>query len=277
MHPKVSVIMSVYKEPVSEIEIAIDSIIAQTFTNWEMILVIDDPKNEPAKNYLHSLITKEPRIKLLENEKNLGLGASLNRAVTIAQGEYCARMDTEDASQPERLAKQFSYLKKNPTVDLLFAQWREIYPNHTTRLRQPSACDVRNIKKNFFIKSLLLHPTLMIKTEILKKHPYPAMSRPEDWVLFLELIRRGYQFDLMEEVLYEYKVDNREKYQKVRTYSRNLFPHLIKNIRHYWHNPYFWLYTLRIATEYILTRNRFIYEKTSGLFTIIWKKVFRSK
>lgn len=268
--------MSVYREPVSSISPAIESILAQTYRDFELIVMLDDPQNSSAEKYLQSLTTRDERVKFHKNEKNIGLGAALNTAVSLASGRYLARMDTEDRSFSTRFEKQITYLEANPEVDLLFTQWQESFTTGETNVRAVKAADVRHIKKNFFLKSLLLHPTLVVKREVLEKHPYPAMARPEDLVLFLDLIRLGYHFDLLEEVLYEYHIDSREKYQKVRTYSKNLLPHLLRHIPHYWLNVYFWFYVLRVFVEYLLSRSEFIYTRTASLLARVWKTVFRS-
>ena len=272
----ISVIMSVYREPIQDVVISVESILFQTYQKWEMIIVLDCPKNLEVKKYLTSLSASFENIHFIENKINLGLGASLNKAILIAKGKYCARMDAEDRSLPDRLEKQISHFNKNNETDLLFSQWKEIYLDGSEKKREPSSADVKNIRKNFFIKSILLHPTLILRTDILKKHTYPEMDRPEDWVLFLDLINLGYRFDLVEEILYEYSIDSREKHRKVSSYSKNLLPHLIKNIPNFWTNPYYWLYFIRIMGEFLISRNAYIYSKTSSLSASIWKIIFRS-
>lgn len=276
MKTMISVIMSVYREPIQDVVVSVESILSQTYQKWEMIIVLDCPKNLEVKKYLTSLSTSFENIHFIENKINLGLGASLNKAILIAKGKYCARMDAEDRSLPDRLEKQISHLNKNNETDLLFCQWKEIYLDGSEKKREPSSADVKNIRKNFFIKSILLHPTLILRTDILKKHTYPEMDRPEDWVLFLDLINLGYRFDLVEEILYEYYIDNREKHRKVSSYSKNLLPHLIKNIPNFFTNPYYWLYFIRIIGEFLISRNAYIYSKTSSLSASIWKTIFRS-
>ena len=273
--PQLSILFSVYKEPVSDISVAVQSIIDQTFGDFELIMVLDDPRNTEALRYLHELRAADPRVVVIENDHNVGLGTALNKAVAIARGLYCARMDTEDVSLPTRLEKQLAYMQSNPEVDLLFTQWTEQLADGTTRERTPAAADVREIEKNFFVKSILLHPTLMAKTSILKQNPYPAISRPEDFILFMDLIKRSFKFDLIEEVLYVYQVDLSQKYQKVRTYSENLLPVLFVRIPNFWSNVYFWLYFARITFEYIISRNERVYHWSSEVSARLWRKIFR--
>lgn len=276
MKSLISVIMSVYNEPIDAVERSVESIISQTYDNWELIIVLDCPQNIKVEDYITRLSSQYKNIRYIKNEANLGLGAALNKATAIARGEYCARMDTEDYSFACRFEKQIAYMGQNQEVDLLFTQWQEINPDGQITKREPRSVDVKNINKNFFIKSILLHPTLFIRSNILKSHLYPEMARPEDWVLFLDLIRHGYKFDLVEEILYEYVVDNRQKYEKVRNYSSNLLPHLLRNVPNYLLNIYFWIYCMRVIGEFMITRNEYIYSKTSKISAMIWKKVFKS-
>lgn len=272
----VSIIMSVYQESVDQVKNSIESILSQTYKHWELVVVLDCPNNLLVKKYLTHLSDRHENILIIQNQANIGLGASLNKAVSSANGIFCARMDAEDSSFEDRLEKQMNFILNKPDVDLFFTQWQEIHSNGTVIKREPRSQDVRDIKRNFFIKSLLLHPTLVIRTEVLKKHPYPEIDRPEDWVLFLELIKLGYRFDLLEEILYSYVVDNEKKYQKVRVYSANLLPHLVRNFYHYSTNIYYWLFFSRIIGEFLISRNEYIYLKTSNVASRLWKKIFKS-
>lgn len=276
MKSLISVIMSVYDEPLDAVERSVGSIISQTYDNWELIIVLDCPQNTTVEGYITRLSRQYKNIRYIKNEANLGLGAALNKASAIAKGEYCARMDAQDYSFARRFEKQIAYMVENQEVDLLFTQWQEINSGGRIKKREPKSLDVKNIKKNFFIKSILLHPTLLIRSNILRSHLYPEMARPEDWVLFLDLIHHDYKFDLVEEILYEYVVDRRQKYEKVRIYSSNLLPHLLTNLPNYLLNIYYWIYCMRIMGEFIMTRNEYIYSKTSTISAIVWKKIFKS-
>ena len=186
-------------------------------------------------------------------------------------------MDTEDTSVPERFAKQISFMKAHPDVDLLFAQWIDINERDEMVIRQPRQIDFVNIRKSFFTKSLLLHPTLIARKEVLLDNPYPEMERPEDIVLWLQLIRKGYTFDILEEPLYLYRIDRinvAQRYAKIKTYSQNLLPHLVRESRYYWSNIYFWLYFHRILFEYLVSRNILIFKLFHVRAVRVWKALF---
>jgi glycosyltransferase involved in cell wall biosynthesis len=113
--PSVSVIMSVYNGA-RFLHQAIESILSQTFDDFEFIIVNDGSTDETPV-ILGSYTA--PRMVIIENDSNIGLARSLNKALAIAQGKYIARQDADDFSMPERLARQVTYLDTHPEVGLL--------------------------------------------------------------------------------------------------------------------------------------------------------------
>ena len=113
----VSVIMSVYNEEATIAE-AIESIIAQTYTDWELI-IINDCSTDGSPEIVRRYAREQNRIRIFENEHRLGLAASLNKGIKAARGKYIARMDGDDFSYRERLEKQVTFMIDNPVVDVL--------------------------------------------------------------------------------------------------------------------------------------------------------------
>lgn len=114
--PRVSVLMPVYNgEPY--VKEAVASILNQTFTDYEFI-VVDDGSTDETWSILESYAV-DPRIRLIQNEINLGLARSLNRALAMARGEYVARMDADDVSRPNRLATQVAFLDNHRSIGVV--------------------------------------------------------------------------------------------------------------------------------------------------------------
>lgn len=109
--PKVSVLMGVYNNE-KTVAKSIDSIIAQTFTDWELI-ICDDGSKDDTCSIVESYALKDKRICLLCNERNYGLSYTLNRCIEKAKGEYCARMDGDDVCDETRFQKQVKFLDEN--------------------------------------------------------------------------------------------------------------------------------------------------------------------
>ncbi len=95
---------------------AIDSILGQTFKDFEF-LIIDDGSTDSSVEIIRSYA--DPRIRLIQNEENIGLSRSLNKGLKLARGEYIARMDADDISLPRRLAAQVGLLDKQPDIGLV--------------------------------------------------------------------------------------------------------------------------------------------------------------
>jgi glycosyltransferase involved in cell wall biosynthesis len=113
--PKVTVLMPVYNGE-KYLQEAVDSILCQTFTNFEL-LIIDDGSTDESITILESLA--DPRIRLVRNETNLKLVATRNKGLSLARGQYIALMDCDDISVPQRLSKQVAYLENNPDLGIL--------------------------------------------------------------------------------------------------------------------------------------------------------------
>lgn len=114
MLPKVSVLMSVYnrEDYVGE---AIESILNQTFVDFEF-LIVDDGSTDSTFDVLLKYEKQDPRVRIIKNERNLGISASINKALDLAQGEYIARMDSDDISIRERLEFQVCFLDAHPEI-----------------------------------------------------------------------------------------------------------------------------------------------------------------
>ena len=165
MKPKISVIMSVYNG-MPFLKEAIASILKQTYKNFEFIIV-DDGSKDKSWEYLKSL--KDTRIKLLKNGKNLGLAASLNKALKKAKGDFIARMDADDVSFPQRLETQIKFLEKNHDIDICGSYVSVIDEDGKIigQIKKPLT-DIE-IKKELFWLTSLLHPTWFGKKEVFRK------------------------------------------------------------------------------------------------------------
>ena len=109
--PVISVIMPVYNTKEKFLREAVESILNQTFTDFEFI-IINDGSDSITEDIILSY--KDLRIKYLKNEQNLGIVQSLNKAVKTAKGKYIARMDADDISMPHRLEKQYEFMENHP-------------------------------------------------------------------------------------------------------------------------------------------------------------------
>lgn len=184
--PKVTVLMPVYngEKYVGE---AIESILGQTFKYFEF-LIINDGSTDKSEEIIRSY--KDPRIRLINNERNLGLADSLNIGLKEASGEYIARMDQDDISLPSRLAKQVTFLDQHPDIGVVGSQ-ATIIDEHGQKqslLSLPLTHPL--IAWTMFFKNPMAHPSVMMRRSVLSKQFYQPESCPEDYELWSRLIFR---------------------------------------------------------------------------------------
>ena len=113
----VSILLPLYNEELLIANRAINSICNQTYSNLEVILLLDNPNNIHLRDLMLEFAQKDYRMRCIFNETNLGLPKTLNRGIDVAQGEYIARMDADDVSYPERIEKQLNYMLLHPDID----------------------------------------------------------------------------------------------------------------------------------------------------------------
>ncbi len=206
--PKVSVLMPVYNGELYLRE-AIDSILNQTFTDFELI-AIDDGSTDGSVAVIKTYT--DPRIRLIANPVNQGLGCILNQGNELARAEYIARMDCDDISLPTRLEKQVRYLDRHPDVAIVGAQAiyigtnGEITDNQHMILRPLEQSSIRWTSS---YENPFYHPLVMYRKQILwvKLGGYdPTVSIAEDYEMWLRLLDRNYQGANLAEVLLKYRI-----------------------------------------------------------------------
>lgn len=165
MKPKISVIMSVHngKDYIRE---SIESILSQTFSNFEF-LIIDDNSTDGTEKILKTFGDK--RIKLIKNKKRLGLTESLNIGLKKAQGDYVARMDADDISLPQRFTKQVDFLEENRQIGLVGSWVEYIGPRGESLEIKKYPQNHKELLNVIMRYNPFKHPTLMIRREILKR------------------------------------------------------------------------------------------------------------
>lgn len=195
--PKVSVIMPVYNGE-KYLREAIDSILNQTFTDWELIC-INDGSTDNSVEIIRSYT--EPRIRLIDNEKNKGLAITRNRGLDEARGIYIANLDCDDRSYPDRLMKQVSFLDENPDFGLVGSYIEtidkngEIVPNGTWIFSAPAKeIPIIMVFSNYFAQSA----TMIRKSFLPSKHYRLDLPPAEDYDLWIRLAENSKVYNLPE-------------------------------------------------------------------------------
>lgn len=218
MLPKISILMGIYNcaETLSE---SIDSILNQTYTDWELILC-DDGSSDQTCKIAEDYQRKYPKqIILLKNEKNMGLNHSLNRCLAYAQGEYIARMDGDDISLPERFEKEITFLENNPQYAIVSTPM--IYFDETGTWGEGSVSAEEPQPEMLVHGTIHCHAPCMVRLPAMQKvngyDESPKLLRVEDWHLWLKLYAAGYRGRNLAEPLYMMRDDrhamNRRKFR----------------------------------------------------------------
>lgn len=219
--PKVSVILPVYNGE-KYLKEAVDSILSQTFTDFELLL-LNDGSTDASEDIIQSYT--DERIVYIKNEENRGLIFTLNKGIDLAKGDYIARMDADDVTVPQRLEKQLAHLEKNKTV-MLFTRVKLI---DAAGNRLPDwEDDARNTKpaqiKNFLKKdNCLAHPTAMSSANLFKQYRYRYNQKySEDYDLWLRLLADGYIIEKLNEPLLLHRIlpTSATRFKKVNLYYR---------------------------------------------------------
>ncbi len=199
--PAISVLMPNYNYA-PYLKEAIESILCQTFSDFELIL-IDDGSTDESVSIVESYARQDKRIRFYRNEKHIGLTAMLNKGIDLCEGEYLARMDSDDIAVPNRLEKQKDFLKlKNLDIcggNVVFFDGTTKYgiftcpqTNEEIIAHLPFGCPI-------------IHSTVMGKTSLFKKYYYRDFPRAEDWDLWLRMIADGVKIENISDMILWYR------------------------------------------------------------------------
>ena len=203
---ELSVIMPVYNSA-PYLRLAIDSILQQSFTAFEFI-IINDGSTDESESIILSY--NDPRIIYLKNETNRGLVYSLNYGIDNAKGELIARMDGDDIAFTERFARQVAYLNIQPNVSVVASVvelinetgqplgfWKEDRENHS----------YEQIKEFMPANNCIAHPTVMGRAHIFKTFRYrQQQGQAEDYDLWLRLLASEEIIHKLQEVLLYHRI-----------------------------------------------------------------------
>lgn len=205
-NPLVSVVMPVYNADEYLAE-SIESILSQTFSNIEFIIICDSPSVNTI-TIIDKYQSCDKRIQVIY-QKRAGLISSLNKGFSIARGKYIARMDADDISHPDRLQKQVSFMDMNPECSLVGSHIE--YIDESGKFLGYWDADIKtknaqDVKKRLPIKNCIAHPTVMIRQCIINKYPYdPSQINAEDYDVWLRMASDSLLLCKLPEFLLKYR------------------------------------------------------------------------
>lgn len=225
--PKVSILMGIYN-CASTLQEALDSLYAQTYQDFEIILCEDGSKDNTYEIALENQ-KQHDNIVLLRNPHNMGLNQTLNNCLAVAKGEYIARMDGDDISLPTRFEKQVKFLDEHPEYSVVSTPM--IYFDENGEFRRGRGKG-EIIARDFVHGSPICHAPCMARTEAFKSvggySVDDRLLRVEDYHLWFKLFSTGHKLFMMDECLYMMR-DDQNAYSR-RTFKSRLNVVYVKSI-----------------------------------------------
>ncbi|WP_044060240.1 glycosyltransferase [Proteiniphilum acetatigenes] len=206
LNPKyrITVIMAVYNCATTLHE-ALDSLYAQTYKNFKLILC-DDASTDSTYKIAREYIERYDNITLLQNKKNMKLAATLNRCLKYADTEYIARMDGDDISLPTRFEKEISFLDQNPHISIVSSAM--IYFDEFGDYRESTPIQYPN-KKDFIRGTPFAHAACMVRSSAyFDVGGYDeTIVRGQDYDLWFRMYAKGHKGFNINEPLYKMRDD----------------------------------------------------------------------
>lgn len=220
---KISVLMSTYKEDISLLRESIESILNQTYKDFEFIIILDNPDNKEHIKCIQEYAEKDSRIRFSINEMNMGLTPTLNKGIQLAKGEYICRMDADDISEIDRIEKEYDYLVSHQ-LDLVgcLSMMIDEQGNTLYQIKKvPSS--VQKIKKCLKYNQVISHPTWLGKKEMFKDlNGYRQIPLCEDTDFTLRAILKGYKIGNINQCLLRYRL-TKDSISRTHLYEQYLY------------------------------------------------------
>ena len=200
----ISVVMPTYNTEVPILREAVESILSQTFRDFEFI-IIDDGSDNDSPEYLKSL--EDQRVRLIQNPENMGITKSLNIGFKEAKGKYIARMDSDDIAVPVRLERQFAFMERHPAV-IACGSNIEFFGAHSgvshSRIKDMETYRITAL----FVNPGPMHPTAFFNRELLLRYKISydeKLTYSQDFGIWVEISKYG-EVCLLKDVLLRYRV-----------------------------------------------------------------------
>lgn len=223
----VSIITPVYNAE-DFIKGTIESVVNQTFRNWEMLL-IDDCSTDSSAEIIKEMAEEDSRIKYIKLEKNSGAAVTRNRGLEMAQGRYIAFLDSDDIWKPEKLEKQLELLRTE-NVGFCFTSYRYVLEDSTPTnkvARAPKKIDYNGLLKNTIIGC----STVLVDREIIGDFRMTNVRRGQDTATWLQLLKRTqYAYGIYEDLVWYRVVEGSLSHNKWKAIKRTW--NTYRNVEH---------------------------------------------
>ena len=199
--PLVSVIMPAYNAA-PFIKEAISSVIAQTVTDWEL-LVIDDGSSDNTREIAAGFAQIDPRIQLVINEQNMGVAKTRNRGMDLCRGQYVALLDSDDYWRPQMLEKMLAR-EEETGADMIYCSY-ELVDEQGEKLCNDFVVPLTTFFEDSIVRNVISCSTVLMKREFTEKYHFPTNMYHEDIALWFSALRDGCMACGVPEVLAAYR------------------------------------------------------------------------
>lgn len=202
-----TVVMPVYKEEKRHLQLAIESILNQTWKKFRFIIILDDPDNNVLKNVISGYATQDNRIVFYINEKNMGCPYSKDKGIKLADTEYVAIMDADDVAREYRLEKQMRKIT-DENIDIVAACVRVIDNNgNLLYYMDKLPLEHDEICKKMRVNNCMPHPTWLLRKEAyMALGGYADIQGCEDYDFLIRAIKSGYRLGTVGDILLDYRL-----------------------------------------------------------------------
>lgn len=294
----VSVLMAVYNETETVLRKSIESILNQTYSDFEFIIIGDNPENDGLNSIVNEYALLDKRVVFQINSENIGLTKSLNRGIKLSQGKYIARMDADDVAFPTRLEKQIAFMDCHPDVHVLNTSILKFFnDDYSNNIYISAPDDNDTIVERLLVSNLLFHPTIMIRKSFLDEFhiTYNEMfRRSQDYAMWLDLASHGAVFASIKEPLLYYRSSGNQISIRYRDeqrrdaesillyYIRRSLDNMVNNKKQFSFDILIQLYAKAIQEKDSVVFNKELlyklllsYDKIGNLFTLLLSNKIR--
>ncbi|MCR6720341.1 MAG: glycosyltransferase [Chitinophagaceae bacterium] len=200
--PLVSIIMPVYNGE-AFLQEAINSVLKQTYTNWEL-LVINDGSTDGSRDVV--LANTDPRVRLIDNEQNMGIIHTRNRGIDLASGKYIAWLDADDIALPTRIEKQVRFLEKYPDCGAVATIFQQLTTDGTLGKVYEFPTGRKEVKTHLLIENCICNSSTMLPATLMKNSKYlHEFEVAEDYELW-DRVSSSHYICIIPEILTHYRV-----------------------------------------------------------------------
>jgi len=201
-HPLVSIITPVFNTPVRWLRECIESVLTQTYENWELILIDDHSTDPETLRCLTELAAADSRIILAKDEEKRGISAASNRGLALAQGDWVGFLDHDDLLEPDALFQNVKWLQKHPDADLIYSDEDKL-----TERGFDSPIFKPDWSPDYFLSCNYVCHFTLIRRELIKKVGgfRSKFDGAQDYDLFLRVIEQTNRIDHIPRVLYHWR------------------------------------------------------------------------